>query len=120
MFFILNLIGLGFGPPFIGWLIDQLAQFNFTHPGPHHIVTALGQAFAAPTGARFAAACPGGMAPKGSAPAALGACKSALISATREGVIIGYAFNLWGAFHYFLASFGVARALANGRAGAAS
>ena len=119
MFFILNIIGLGLGPPFIGWLIDHLAQFNFTHPGPHPIVQALRQAFGEPvTGARFVQACPGGIAPKGSAPAAAGACKAALITATRQGVIIGYCFNLWGAFHYLLASFGVAKVLARGRAGA--
>jgi len=119
MFFILNLIGLGLGPPFIGWLIDHLAQFSFTHPGPHHIVSALHQAFGEPgMGAKFAAACPGGIAPKGSGPAALGACRSALITATRQGVIIGYCFNLWGAFHYLLASFGIAGALARGKAGA--
>jgi predicted MFS family arabinose efflux permease len=121
MFFILNLVGLGLGPPFIGWLIDHLAQVSFTHPGPQSIVSALHRAFGEPVaGARFAVACPGGAAPKGSAPAALGACKAALITATRQGVIIGYCFNLWGAFHYLLASFGVAKALDRGKAGAAS
>ena len=121
MFFVLNMIGLGFGPPFIGWVIDHMAQFGFTHPGPHGIFSAISGAFGSPeSGASFAKACPGGAAPKGAAAAAVGACKAALITATRQGVIIGYWFNIWGSFHYFLASFGIVGALAKAKAGAAS
>ena len=45
LFLFLNLIALGGGPPFTGWLIDQFAQFNFTHPGRHSILDALGRMF---------------------------------------------------------------------------
>ena len=45
LFLFLNLIALGGGPPFTGWLIDQFAQFNFTHPGGHSILDALGRMF---------------------------------------------------------------------------
>ena len=31
LFFFLNLIALGGGPPFVGWLIDQLTNFHFNH-----------------------------------------------------------------------------------------
>ena len=44
------------------------------------------------------------------------ACKSALVLATRHGVIVAYAFMLWSALHYFLGSFGLKKALADARA----
>ena len=113
--------GLGFGPPFIGWVIDHMAQFGFTHPGFHGIFSAIAGAFGEPaSGASFAKACPGGIAPKAAGAVAAGACKAALITATRQGVIIGYWFNIWGSFHYFLAAFGIAGALAKAKAGAAA
>ncbi|HBK88056.1 MAG TPA: hypothetical protein DDZ56_05370, partial [Cytophagales bacterium] len=40
MFFFLNLIALGGGPPFTGWMIDHIAQANFNHPGAHGVVDA--------------------------------------------------------------------------------
>jgi len=33
LFFFLNLLALGGGPVFTGWISDMLGQFNFTHPG---------------------------------------------------------------------------------------
>jgi cellobiose-specific phosphotransferase system component IIC len=38
-------------------------------------------------------------------------CKVALVRATREGMIVTMCFLLWGAFHYFLASIGLAKQL---------
>jgi MFS family permease len=113
LFFVLNLIALGFGPPFIGWLIDQFAQFHFTNPGQYGVFATLAQTFggAAHGAVKFAAACPGGAAPKGAALAAAAACKTALITSTRQGVIVAYWFSGWGAFHYFLGSFGLAKEL---------
>jgi hypothetical protein len=46
----------------------------------------------------------------------MAACKSALVVGTRHGVILSYAFYLWGAFHYLIGSFGLSNALAKARA----
>jgi hypothetical protein len=66
--------------------------------------------------ATFQSACPGGAAPKGSAPDVAAACGGALVLATRQGIILTYAISLWGATHYFLAAFGLKKAMANARA----
>jgi predicted MFS family arabinose efflux permease len=112
LFLFLNIIALGGGPLFTGWLIDQFAQFDFTH-GERHILPALrGMAAGGPASEHFAALCPGGVAPKG-APAAAGArCREALVAATRQGIVFTIGFYAWGGFHYLLASFGIARRLA--------
>ncbi len=117
LFFFLNLIALGGGPPFTGWVIDHFAQFNFSHPGPHGIAASLQQML---TGAgrsveNFAASCPGGKAPKG-APVELALhCKASLVAATQSGVIVSICFYLWAAFHYFLGSFGLVKAMSKAR-----
>lgn len=118
MFLFLNIIGLGGGPFFVGWLIDALAQFNFAHPGAHSVPAALagvlGQHPVPGTG--FASECPGGKAPAGAALAFAGRCQSALVEATRQGILVTLAFYAWGAVHYLLASFGLARRLAQASA----
>jgi MFS family permease len=114
MFFFLNLVGLGGGPPIAGWLIDQFAAFHFAHPAATGIWAALGSLFE-PGSTSFRIDCPGGLAPKGAPAAAAVACHAALVHATRHGVIVAYAFGLWGAFHYFLGSFGIAKALSDAR-----
>jgi hypothetical protein len=48
--------------------------------------------------------------------AAVAACDGSLVLATRHGIILAYAVSLWGALHYFLGSFGLAKALAKARA----
>jgi predicted MFS family arabinose efflux permease len=118
MFLFLNIIGLGGGPLFVGWLIDALAQFDFSHPGGHHLLTTLaGLPGQSPVhGAGFATQCPGGKAPAGAALALAGQCKAALIDATRQGILVTLAFYAWGAVHYLLASFGLARRLAQASA----
>jgi predicted MFS family arabinose efflux permease len=117
LLFFLNFIALGGGPLFTGWLIDRFAQFDFTHPGPHGVWSSLAGLWNGPPGAtaaaaRFAARCPGGLAPHG-APAALGAaCKTTLVAATRDGILVTFGFTLWGAFHYLLGAIGLADRLA--------
>jgi len=113
LFFFLNLIALGGGPPFTGWVIDRFAQFGFTHPGPHSMLRALnlmvlhGQS----AGRQFFELCPGGV-PSKAAPAALtAACRPALARATREGLLVTFFFYGWGALHYFLAAFTLSRDL---------
>ena len=64
----------------------------------------------------FQAACPGGKAAKTATDAAKAACSGALVLGTRQGVIVAYAFGLWGALHYLLGSFGIGKAMAEARA----
>lgn len=111
-----NIIALGGGPLFTGWIIDAFAQFNFDHPGANHIAQGLAGIFGghgeqSVTSLTFAAACPGGVAPHGAGPAAAAHCRMALVSATREGMIVTMCFLFWGALHYLLASVGLARQL---------
>jgi hypothetical protein len=109
LFFFLNLIALGGGPWFTGWLIDHLAQFNFNHPGSTGIFHALGGAFTDPGAASFTAQCPGGLAPKGS-PADLAAlCKGAMARSTQQGIIVLLCFYAWAALHYALAAIGMVK-----------
>ncbi len=113
MFLFLNIIALGGGTLFTGWIIDLLAQFNFTHGGERHILPALAGAFGSDGGAaHFASQCPGGAAPKGSARALTAQCHAALVHATRQGILVTTCFYAWGAFHYLLGSFGIAKRLA--------
>lgn len=106
LFLFLNLIALGGGPPFTGWLIDQFAQFNFTHAGPHGIWELLQRIFAhgEASGGQFTDLCPGGLPKKGAAAALTAACKPTLVRATQEGLIVTFFFYGWGALHYFLAA----------------
>jgi len=115
LFFFLNLIALGGGPPFTGWVIDHFSAFHFAHPGSGTIWDAIGGFWGAHP-ADFQAACPGGKAAAGAGDAAKAACSGALVLGTRHGVILAYAFGLWGAFHYLLGSFGLAGAMAKARA----
>ncbi len=118
LFFFLNLIALGGGPPFTGWLIDQYAQFNFNHMDSHGVLQGLAGLMGGQGGAgeSFAAACPGGLAAPGSTPEMAQRCSSSLIEATRSGVIISLCFYVWAAFHYLLGSIGLTQALAKARA----
>ena len=115
MLFFLNLIALGGGPPFAGWMIDHFAAFHLAHPDAPGFWAAVSNVFNADA-ATFQTSCPGGSAPNGAAADAVAACKGSLVLATRHGIIVAYAVSLWAAFHYFLGSFGLAKALAKARA----
>ncbi len=105
LFFFLNLIALGGGPPFTGWLIDQFAQFGFTHPMAHGTWRSLTAVLSGGgSGSSFAELCPGGLPKKGVAGALTAACKPTLAEATRNGEIVVFFFYGWGALHYFLAA----------------
>jgi hypothetical protein len=114
MLFFVNLIALGGGPPFTGWVIDHFAAFHYAHVGAGSLWDAVA-GFGGAHPADFQAVCPGGKAPAGAAAAARAACSGALVLGTRHGVLVAYAFSLWGAFHYLLGSFGLAQALAQAR-----
>jgi predicted MFS family arabinose efflux permease len=115
LLFFLNLIALGGGPLFSGWVIDHFAAFHYAHVGSNTIWDAL-SGFSGSHPADFQAACPGGKAAKGASDAAKAACGGALVLGTRHGIIVSYAFGLWGAFHYLLGSFGLAGAMSKARA----
>ncbi len=93
LFLFLNIIALGGGTLFTGWVIDRFAQGLF-HAGS------------------FATACPGGAAPHGAAADLVLRCKTALVGGTRQGILVTMIFYVWGSFHYLLASFGLAKELA--------
>lgn len=114
MFLFLNIIALGGGPFFTGWIIDRFAQFDFTHPGPHRFLGALyGAVVDGAQGAmRFTAVCPGGVAPAGSPVDLPFRCQSVEAVATRQGILVTIGFYAWGAVHYLLASFGLAERMA--------
>lgn len=116
LFFFLNLLALGGGPPFTGWVIDHFAQFNFAHPGQTGIWSSLMAMFGGDGGgSSFTTACPGGVAPEGAAEALAAQCHAASATATRQGIIITFFFYLWAAFHYLLGSFGLVKALSDAR-----
>ena len=114
VFLFLNLIAIGGGPPFTGWMIDHFGAFHFTHPdkdgfwaaivgGPRSDVTLL------------QTNCPGGLGAPGGGAALDLSCKHAIQLATRQGVILAYGFGLWGALHFLMASFGLQEALKRAR-----
>ncbi|THD61518.1 MFS transporter [Phenylobacterium sp.] len=115
LFFFLNLVALGGGPLFTGWLIDHFSAFHYAHAGANTVWDAV-SGFAGSHPADFQAACPGGKAAAGADAAAKAACSGALVLGTRHGVIVAYAFGLWGALHYLIGSFGIGKAMAEARA----
>jgi hypothetical protein len=103
LFFVLNLIALGFGPPFAGWTIDLLAG---------HAWTALGGA------GDFVHACPGGIGPKGAPEAVDAMCKAAMAAGTRKGISLNALIYAWGGLHYLLAAISLPKDLAKAHAAA--
>ncbi|MFN3513543.1 MAG: spinster family MFS transporter [Phenylobacterium sp.] len=88
LFFVLNLIALGFGPPFCGWCIDMLSQAKFA-------ATGLGN---------FFELCPGGIGLEGAGAAVDAACKAAMAAGTREGIVLNLLIYAWAGLHYLLAA----------------
>ncbi|WP_165188801.1 spinster family MFS transporter [Caulobacter soli] len=109
LFFFLNLIALGGGPVFTGWLIDHLARFHFNHPEASTIFHALGGSFTDPGPANFNVQCPGGLAPKGSPADLARACHDAMARATQQGIVVSVCFYAWAALHYALAAIGMVK-----------
>ena len=88
LFFVLNLIALGFGPPFCGWCIDMLSQHAFAAGG-------LGA---------FFEMCPGGIGKEGGGAALDAACKAAVATGTRQGIVWNLLIYAWAGVHYLLAA----------------
>ncbi len=109
LFFFLNLIALGGGPVFTGWLIDHLAQYHFNVPDAGGVIHSVLGSFGAEGGQSFAATCPGGIAPKGS-PAELAAqCRTTLALSSQQGIIVSLCFYAWAGVHYALAAIGMVK-----------
>ena len=100
LLFVVNLIALGFGPPFTGWLIDVLAQGAWADSGG--------------AGA-FTAACPGGVGPAGAAAGVDAACKAAMAAGTQGGVVGTTLIYAWAGLHYLLAAITLPRDMARAR-----
>ena len=117
MLFFVNLVALGGGPPFTGWMIDLFAQWAFTHPDSSSLSAALPHLFGQAAGAvDFGALCPGGRPAPGAAAELAGRCHEALVHGTRHGLLVTFVAFLWGALHYFLGAIGLTEALAKARA----
>jgi predicted MFS family arabinose efflux permease len=99
LFFVLNLIALGFGPPFCGWCIDQFSRLAFE----------LGD---------FFAMCPGGVGKEGLGPAVDAACKAAMAQGTRQGIVVNLLIYAWAGVHYLLAAITLPKDIARARAAA--
>lgn len=110
LFFFLNLIALGGGPVFTGWLIDHLAQFNFNNPGHHGVLASLFGSFGGGDAASsFVASCPGGVPPKGATAELTKLCLDTSAQSTRQGIVISICFYAWASIHYFLAAIGLVK-----------
>ncbi len=116
MLFFLNLIALGGGPPFTGWLIDRFAQFDINHPAVQGVIGKLAHLFDPISGLSANQACPGGIAPKTADAAAKVLCATTLTRSTQEGIVVSVCFYLWAGLHYFLGAMGLGRALERARA----
>jgi len=81
---LLGLVGQSFGPLLAGIANDWIAADLF--------------------GDGFAAACPGGMAPKGAAAALDAACRGAVVEATQMVLVATMIITVWPAFHFYLAA----------------
>jgi MFS family permease len=103
LFFVLNLIALGFGPPFCGWCIDQFARHAFTAQG---------------MAGDFLNVCKGGIAPEGSGPELVKACHTAMAQGTRTGIVVNLLIYAWAGVHYLLAAITLPRDLSRARAAA--
>jgi hypothetical protein len=108
---VVNLIGLGVGPPFVGWLIDRLSSSSFDDLRLLGELQSATEAFAIPADGSFASMCPGGVAPAGATPGHMQACMHASALGTRQGILWTLLLYFWSALHFFLASIGLERTL---------
>ena len=83
---VINLIGLGLGPPLLGLASDLFASAAFSGGGD------------------FQNACPGGQAPAGSAEVVGAACRAAAATGLQRALVFASAIYLWAALHFLLAA----------------
>lgn len=99
LLFVVNMIGLGAGPPLVGWLIDHLTNLHFVG---------------------FAASCPGGIAPADAAAELAAKCAQASALGTRQGILLTLTLYFWAALHFGLASIGLGKMLKEAQSATAS
>jgi MFS family permease len=88
LLFIVNIVGLGLGPPICGWFIDVFSASTFD-------AYELGV---------FAEQCPGGIGFDGSSEQVDAACRASVSLGTRWGILVTLIFYAWGALHYYLSA----------------
>ena len=88
LLFIVNIVGLGLGPPICGWFIDTFSASGF---GAYQLGV-------------FAEQCPGGIGFAGSPDQVDAACRAAVALGTRWGILLTLVFYAWGALHYYLSA----------------
>jgi MFS family permease len=89
LLFVVNILGLGLGPPLCGWLIDLFSASAFN---AHDIGV-------------FQIQCPGGIGIEGAPAEADALCRESVVHGTRTGILLTLGFFAWGAVHYFAAAF---------------
>jgi MFS family permease len=92
VYILLTVICLGCGPPFTGWLIDRLAEFNFS---------------ALRLDGSFKLICGSGKTPAAASAALKQACESALALSSRQGIIATVLLYAWAAIHYLVGAIGL-------------
>jgi predicted MFS family arabinose efflux permease len=98
VYILLTVICLGFGPPFTGWLIDHLAELNFS---------------ALSLDGSFKLICGSG---KVAASAVLRqACESTLALSSRQGIIATVLLYAWAAVHYLVGAIGLSKEMRGAR-----
>jgi MFS family permease len=85
LLFIVNILGMGVGPPISGWFIDTYSASIFSS----YEVGTLVQM------------CPGGIGYEGSSAEIDMLCRSSVAQGTQWGILTTLGFFLWGALHYF-------------------
>jgi predicted MFS family arabinose efflux permease len=94
VYILLTVICLGFGPPFTGWLIDHLAELNFS---------------ASRLDGSFKLICGSGKASAAASAVLRQACDSTLALSSRQGIIATVLLYAWAAIHYLVGAIGLAR-----------
>jgi MFS family permease len=113
IYVLLNVIALGGGPPFTGWMIDRFAEFNFAHREASTVRASFAAMSSTPSGglSAFRRQCSGGRAAASIDPTVRTACETTLALASRQGILITVLLYAWAALHYLLGAIGLEKAL---------
>ena len=93
LLFVVNIFGLGLGPPLCGWMIDAFSASSF---GAREV-------------GEFVSRCPGGIGAAAGGPELDALCRGAVAHGTRRGILSMHVFFAWGALHYFASAFALRR-----------
>jgi hypothetical protein len=94
VYILLTVICLGCGPPFTGWLIDRLAEFNFS---------------ASRLDGSFRLMCGSGKLPAAASAVLKQACESTLALSSRQGIVATVMLYAWAAIHYLVGAIGLSQ-----------